>query len=92
MEKGLPPELRQLAAQLAAEPAHIQQLFRYALAVSMCKRGTAHLASAKPGPGGALLTFETVAGDTFTIQKPALATAQETKLLAKIYQILNGEL
>jgi hypothetical protein len=87
----LPPELTQFAAILDAEPGPIQVIFRYCLAMLMVEADKARLISTEPGESGAMCTFQTVAGDTFTLLKPPLSEDDEAAMIKQLRIILGEE-
>ena len=42
-------------------------------------------------PSGELCTFETVAGDTFSITRPPMSDEQEAAIIARLREILEEE-
>jgi hypothetical protein len=67
----LPPELSLLASLVDAQPAPVREAFRYCLALAMVEAGKARLVGREPGEAGAVCTFETVAGERFSLPAPA---------------------
>jgi hypothetical protein len=66
-------------------------LFDYGLATLMVEAGMAKLVSTEAGESGPLCTFETVAGDVFTLPKPPLSAEEEAGLREKVRQVLDEE-
>ena len=87
----LPPEFQQFTAWLNTQPAGLQATFQYCLALTMVHAGHARLLQTIPGESGPLCTFETTAGDIFTLPKPPITTAQEAALLDQLQNILDDE-
>ena len=87
----LPPELKEFAAFLDAQPAGVQPIFRYCLSLMMVEAGKMKLVRTAPGDEGAVCTFETVAGDVFSLAKPPLSLEQEAALIEQLRDILNDE-
>lgn len=87
----MPPELAQFAAFLDAQPSHIQGIFQYCLCLLMVEAGKMRLVEIVPGEAGPLLTFETVAGDRFSIVKPPITQEVEAALIEQLRDILDEE-
>lgn len=87
----LPPEITQLATFLDAQPVHIQSIFQYCLCLMMVEAGKVRLVETVPGESGAICTFETVAGDIFSLPKPTLSQEQEAALINRLRVILDEE-
>ena len=91
MDDRLPPELQLLADLVDAQPEHIQVIFRYCLAMLLVEGGRAELLRTEPSDSGALCTFQTVAGDIFTLPRPVLDEETERMMIEKLCQILEEE-
>jgi hypothetical protein len=87
----LPPELQQFAALLDAQPGLVQTIFRYCLAMAMVEAGKARLVKSEPSEEGSMCTFETVAGDTFTVLKPPMDARTEAAMMEALREILDEE-
>ncbi len=90
-ESNLPPELTAFAALLDAQPGPVQVAFQYCLALLMVRAGKARLTAVTAGEAGPLCTFETVAGDVFTLPKPPFSPGQEAAVMETIRDILDDE-
>jgi hypothetical protein len=66
----LPPELSILASLVDAQPAPVREAFRYCLALAMVEAGKARLIGQEPGEAGPVCTFETAAGEQFSLPAP----------------------
>lgn len=86
---NLPPELQQFAALLDAQPAPVQVIFRYCLCLLMVETGKARLVETIPSESGPVCTFETIAGDRFSIPKPAMNPEQEAALRERLRNMLD---
>ena len=91
MSDQLPPELQQLASFLDAQPGPIQIAFQYCLSVLMVEAGKAKLINTEPGENGAMCTFQTAAGDVFSVIKPPMSIEQEAALIEQLRDIVDGE-
>lgn len=80
-----------LHALLDAQPGPVQAIFQYALALLMVEAGKARLISVEPGESGAICTFETVAGDVFSLPRPPLSEADEGVMMETLREILDEE-
>jgi hypothetical protein len=87
----LPPQLQQFASFLDAQPSNIQVAFQYCMALLMVEASKAKLVSTEPSENGAVCTFETIAGDTFNVTRPAISKEDEAALIEQLRVILNEE-
>jgi hypothetical protein len=87
----LPPELAAFASLLNTQPGPVHVIFQYCLAMLMVEGDQAKLIRTEPGEAGALCTFETVAGDVFTLTRPPLSTADEVEMKKVLREILRDE-
>jgi hypothetical protein len=69
----LPLELSALSSLIDAQPAPVREAFRYCLALAMVEAGKARLVGQVPGEAGAVCTFETVAGEQFSLARLAMS-------------------
>lgn len=90
-EESLPVELQAFAALLDAQPGPVQTIFRYCLSMAMVEAGKAKLVKTQPGEGGSMCTFETVAGDVFTVLKPPMDEETEATMMETLREILEQE-
>lgn len=88
---AFPPELAALAALLDAQPGPVQQAFQYCLAMLLVEGGKARLVATIPSEAGLLCTFETVAGDVFTLPRPPMSEEDEEMMMQTIREILVEE-
>jgi hypothetical protein len=86
----LPFELQKFATFLDAQPASLQTAFVYCLCSMMVEAGKMQLVETLPDNGGTICTFETIAGDVFSIAKPAINQEQEAALI-KLLEIKLDE-
>jgi hypothetical protein len=91
MRDDLPPELTEFVAVLDAQPGPVQAIFQYCLAMLMVEAGKARLTETQPSEAGTMCTFETVAGDVFTLLKPQLSEADEAAIRAELREILGKD-
>jgi hypothetical protein len=85
----LPPELAAFASLLDAQPAPVREAFRYCLALAMVEAGKARLVAVVPGEAGAVCTFETAAGEQFTLARPAMSEEVEEGVKEMLREILE---
>lgn len=85
----LPSELQQFASYLDAQPSNVQAAFRYCLSLMMVESGKAKLIKTTPSDDGAICTFETIAGDVFSVTKPEVSPEQEALLIEHLRMILD---
>ena len=88
---NLPPELSALASLVDAQPAPVREAFRYCLALAMVEAGKACLVGQEPGEAGAVCTFETVAGEQFSLARPAMSKKVEAEVKEMLREILEEE-
>ena len=87
----LPPELQKYAAFLDAQPELVRIIFQYCLCLIMVEAGKMQLVETLPDNSGAICTFETVAGDTFSIAQPQISKEQEAALVQMLKSKLDVE-
>ena len=88
MTTDLPPELAPL---VDAQPAPVREAFRYCLALAMVEAGKARLVGQDPGEAGAVCTFETAAGERFSLARPAMSEEVEEEVKEMLRAILEEE-
>jgi hypothetical protein len=88
---NLPPQLQQFASFLDAQPGNIQVAFQYCIALLMVEAGKAKLVSTEPSENGAVCTFETIAGDIFSINRPVISEDEEAVLIEQLKVILEED-
>ena len=79
---GLKTFEQQLAAFLDAQPGNVQTLFRCRLSLRVVEAVQVKSVATTPGDEGAVCTFETVAGDVFSLAKAPLSAEQEARSLS----------
>lgn len=87
----LPPELQAFAFLLDAQPAPVQDIFQYCLCLMMVEMDRMWLVGTTPGDAGSICTFQTVAGDTFRINRPSMSQEEESAMLEVLRDILRDE-
>jgi hypothetical protein len=87
---ALPPKFAKLAARLREQPAHIQGLYRYILALTLVNKGQAHIKGMTPDGEQFRCDFETVIGERFTLPRPRISQKQEAALLEVLREMLEG--
>ncbi|MBE7553147.1 MAG: hypothetical protein HS126_18900 [Anaerolineales bacterium] len=90
---NLPPELRQFATLLDAQPGPIQSAFQYALCLLMVESGKIRLVETLPGENGATCIFETLTEESFTfgVTKPPVSPEAEAMLVEQLRAILDED-
>jgi hypothetical protein len=73
----LPHELAAFASLLDAQPVPTRDAFNYCLALLMVETGKARLVETVPGENGPVCTFESSAGERFSLTKPAMTEEME---------------
>ena len=87
----LPPELSALSSLIDAQSAPAREAFRYCLALAMVEAGKARLVGQEPGEAGAVCIFETVAGEQFSLARPAMSKEVEAAVREMLREILEEE-
>jgi hypothetical protein len=87
----LPPELELFSSLADAQPAPVRAALHYCLAVVMVEAGKARVVETLPGDTSPICVYETMAGDTFSLVKPAISQEEEEDLIATLRQIINEE-
>jgi hypothetical protein len=90
-DADLPPELEALDTLLASQPQAVRNAFHYCLCLMMVETGKMRLVQTVASDTGSLCLFETVAGETFAIPKPALTERQQAELKMTLREILADE-
>ena len=90
-DANLPPELEALDALLTSQPHAVHDAFHYCLCLMMVETGKMQLVQTVTGDTGSFCLFETVAGETFAIPKPALTERQQAELKMALREILADE-
>ena len=85
----LPSNSAHLASLFDVQPAPIQALVQYCLALVMVESGKDRLVRTIPGDTGLLCTFETATGDYITLAKPLLGDEQEREVMQWLRVILE---
>jgi hypothetical protein len=57
----------------------------------MVEAGKARLTSTEPGESGAICTFETLAGDVFSLPRPPMSDEREAAVRETLRRILDEE-
>lgn len=78
---NLPPELQKFAPFLDVQPVSLRTAFQYCLCSIMVEAGEMQLVETLRDNGGTICTFETIAGDVFSVAKPAITQEQEAALI-----------
>jgi hypothetical protein len=91
MPNNLPPELSAFSALLDAQPEPIRAAFNYCLALMMVEAGKARLIETLPGEAGQVCVFETIAGEQFSLARPALSPEAEAEVRQIVREILEEE-
>lgn len=87
----LPPELQSFASLLDAQPGPVRDAFAYCLCLMMVEADKMRLVNTAPGDTAPICTFETVAGETFSIRQPPLSEEDEAALLEVLRGIMEEE-
>jgi hypothetical protein len=87
----LPPELEGFASLLDAQPQPVREVFQYCLCLMMVEAGKMRLVDTVPGEASPICIFETVAGDTFSVPRPALSQEEEAEVINVLRGILKDE-
>ncbi len=91
MTTDLPLEFSALASLVDAQPAPVREAFRYCLALAMVEAGKACLVAAEPGETGVVCTFETVAGERFSLARPVMSKKVEADVKEMLRALLDEE-
>ena len=67
------------------------EAFRYCLALATVEAGKACLIAAEPGEAGAVCTFETAAGEQFSLARPAMSKEVEAEVREMLREIFDDE-
>jgi hypothetical protein len=75
---NLPPELELFSSLMDAQREPVRAALHYCLSLVMVESGNARLIETRPGDASPICVFETVAGDTFSLAKPAISQKPST--------------
>lgn len=89
MESSLPSEFDPLLVELADQPEHVREIFRYALVLMMVDDEKAQFVGKRGSDGRTWITARTVAGEEFEIVRPEISEETEQMLLKEIRQIVE---
>ena len=76
---------------LDAQSGPVRDAFAYCLCLMMVEADKMRLVATAPGDAAPICTFETVAGETFSIRRPPLGEEAGTALLHVLRDILREE-
>lgn len=80
----LPADFDHLLAELALQPEHVRQLWRYALALMMLDDEKARVVGTRRDDGQEILAVWTVAGEDFEVVRPEMSEEVERLLLEQM--------
>jgi hypothetical protein len=87
----LPPELQQVADQLAEQPPAVREMFRYAIVLAMIDDEKAWVTGTRLIDSREYLAVRTVAGDVFEIVRPPISEELEAALMSEVGSIVADE-
>jgi hypothetical protein len=87
----LPPELQQVADQLAEQPPHARDVFCYAILLVMIDDEKAWITGTRLVDSREYLTVQSVAGDVFEIVRPPISEEVESELMSQVRAIVADE-
>jgi hypothetical protein len=73
-----------------AQPEPLQAAFHHCPALVMVESGVARLVETRSGDSP-VCVFETIAGDQFSLPKPAMRSEVEQGIIANLREIMNEE-
>jgi hypothetical protein len=85
----LPRESAPLLAALVEQPAHVREMWRYALVLMMIDDEKATAVETRGEDGRTWLTVRTLAGDEFQVVRPQISEDIERKLLEQVRRIVE---
>ena len=77
MGEELTPELEHVAALVDEKPPEVRQAFQFCLAVAMEEEGAARLVNTTQVDGRTWYSYETVAGEVFSVVRPEIGVEEE---------------
>src|SRR5581483_2098406 len=87
----LPPEFDSLLALLGEQPERVRKIWRYALVLMMIDDERAHIVDSYKEDSVQFLLIETVKGETFSVERPAMSEEVEQLLMAQVRQIVSDD-
>lgn len=91
MDTNLPPEFQPLLVELAAQPENVHAMWRYAVVLMMIDDEKARVIETRQQGDETHLTVQTLAGERFSIARPAMSEETERVLLEQIRAIVEDE-
>ena len=91
MSKRLPPELEHLAALVDQQPPQVREAFQFCLAVAMEERGKSKLLNTAHVDGRVYYSYQTIAGDVFSVPRPEIDAEMEKTLRHELLRIVEEE-
>jgi hypothetical protein len=87
----IPPELAQLTSPFEAQPALMQLLVQYCLALVLVETGKAKFISTIPSDNGPICMFETARGERLSLTRPPVSDQQEQEVKQWLRRILEED-
>jgi hypothetical protein len=91
MSDSIPPELEMLSRIVDGQAPAVRELFQYALVMLLTESGKASLVERHVIDLREHLTFRTIAGETFTLIKPAVDQALLDHMMELAREVLKEE-
>ena len=80
MEDELAPELERVIALVDEQPPEVRQAFQFCIAVAMEEEGAARLVNTAQVDGRTWYSYETVAGEVFSVVRPEIGAEAEREV------------
>ncbi len=91
MPSDIPPELGLLSSILDEHPPATRELFQYAFALLAVEDGKAQIVGRPWIEQREHITFQTIAGEVFTLAKPAVAESELERIAEIVREVLQTE-
>lgn len=91
MGDELPPDLKRLAALIDQQPPKVREAFLFLLAVAMEEDGKATPINTAQVDGRTHYSYQTVAGDVFTVVRPEIDAETEKAVRVELVGVLEED-
>jgi hypothetical protein len=83
VQDKLPPEFERIAELVDQQPPAVREVFQFMLAVAMEESGKAELINTSQVEGRTWYSYQTVAGDVFSVVRPEIGAESGKDILSE---------
>jgi hypothetical protein len=91
VQDKLPPEFERIAELVDQQPPAVREVFHFMLAVAMEESGKAKLLNTAQVDGRTWYSYESAAGDVFSVVRPEIGAELEREMREVLEGILEEE-